>query len=157
MNQEQLHWKLVHYDHIAADELYEALMLRQRVFVVEQRCAFLEADGADRYSWHLFGRRRTQQLVAYLRIVPPGRRFEEPSIGRVVTAPEVRRTGLGRVVMQEGIRRTRELFPGQAIKLSAQRYLESFYSSLGFIVSGEPYDEDGIPHLNMVLPLTPVP
>jgi ElaA protein len=165
MNREQLQWKLVHYERITPDELYEILALRQRVFIVEQRCAFLDADGVDRFSWHLFGRRgpessgteqtRSAQgelpLVAYLRIVPPGRRFEEPSIGRVVTAPEVRRTGVGRILMQEGIRLTRELFPAQAIKLSAQRYLENFYGSLGFAVTGEPYEEDGIPHINMIL------
>jgi ElaA protein len=146
-------WSFVHYDRIAVEDLYDALTLRQRVFVVEQRCAFLDADGVDRFSWHLLGRqpvRGEQALVAYLRIVPPGRRFQEPSIGRVVTAPEVRRTGMGRVLMQEGIRRTRELYPGQAIKLSAQRYLENFYGSLGFVVTGEPYDEDGIPHINMI-------
>ncbi|RPH36982.1 GNAT family N-acetyltransferase [bacterium] len=157
MNSEQLQWKLVHFDRMTADELYEALMLRQRVFVVEQQCAFLEADGVDPYAWHLFGSLPVEVeniqplLAAYLRIVPPGRRFEEPSIGRVVTAPEVRRKGLGRALMQEGIRRTRELYPGQAIKLSAQRYLEGFYGSLGFIINGEPYEEDGIPHINMVM------
>jgi ElaA protein len=163
MSTEQLQWKLVHYDRITADELYEALTLRQRVFVVEQRCAFLDADGLDPYSWHLFGRRpagkhfREPLLVAYLRIVPPGRRFEDPSIGRVVTAPQVRRKGFGRVLMQEGIRRTAMLFPGRAIKISAQQYLEGFYGSLGFTASGEPYEEDGIPHINMVLTLTPDP
>ena len=171
MNPERLVWTFIHYDQISPDALYDALMLRQRVFVVEQHCAFLEADGVDRYAWHLLGRQLGQPagveylqslesntpLVAYLRIVAPGRRFAEPSIGRVVTAPEVRRTGLGRVLMQEGIRRTKELFPGRAIKLSAQRYLEGFYGSLGFVVDGEPYDEDGIPHINMVLPLSPYP
>ncbi len=163
MNTEQLQWKLVPYDRITPDELYDALTLRQRVFVVEQRCAFLDADGVDPYSWHLFGRRpaedqfRAPLLVAYLRIVPPGGRFEEPSIGRVVTAPDVRRKGFGRVLMQEGIRRTAKLFPGRAIKISAQRYLERFYGSLGFVTSGEPYEEDGIPHINMVLTLAPGP
>ena len=172
MNAERLAWSLVHYDRIAADDLYEVLALRQRVFVVEQHCAFLDADGVDRDSWHLLGRNLSRPvgaeypekmpsalstshnvapLVAYLRIVPPGRRFHEPSIGRVVTAPEVRRQGLGRILMQEGIRRTRELYPGRVIKLSAQRYLEGFYGSLGFVVTGEPYDEDGIPHVDMAL------
>lgn len=150
MNPRQLHWTCVPFDRITPGDLYEALTLRQRVFVVEQRCVFLDPDGIDRYSWHLLGRQESgAPLIAYLRIVPPGRRFEEPSIGRVVTAPEVRRTGLGRVLMEEGIRRTKELFPGQAIALSAQRYLENFYGSLGFAVAGEPYEEDGIPHINM--------
>ena len=154
MTPEQIHWSFVHYDRIAADDLYDLLALRQRVFVVEQRCVFLDMDGVDRFSWHLLGRQSAagdEPLAAYLRIVPPGRRFQEPSIGRVVTAPEVRRTGVGRVLMLEGIRRTREIYPGQPIKLSAQRYLENFYGSLGFVVSGEPYDEDGIPHINMVM------
>ena len=157
MNDAQIQWSLTHYDSITADDLYEALALRQRVFVVEQRCAFLDADGLDRFSWHLLGRRRAAAehgkgtLVAYLRIVPPGRKFAEPSIGRVITAPEVRGQGYGRLLMQEGIRRTRELFPDRAIKLSAQRYLERFYGSFGFTVAGEPYDEDGIPHVNMVM------
>ncbi len=164
MSAEPLAWSFIHYDRIAADDLYEALLLRQRVFVVEQQCAFLDADGVDRYSWHLLGRNPSKPvgaeyiqplqnvapLVAYLRIVPPGNKFDEPSIGRVVTAPEVRRQGLGKVLMEEGIRRTRELFPGRAIMLSAQRYLESFYGSFGFITMGDPYDEDGIPHINMV-------
>jgi len=158
MSAEQLRWSFIHYDHISTDELYEVLALRQRVFVVEQHCPFLDADGLDRYSWHLLGRLPLLQskpsLAAYLRIVPPGRRFDEPSIGRVITAPEVRGRGLGRVLMREGIRRTTELFPGRAIKLSAQRYLESFYGSIGFAVTGKPYVEDGIPHINMILPET---
>lgn len=169
MSDAQAHWSFIHYDSLTTDDLYDALALRQRVFVVEQRCVFLDADGLDRFSWHLLGRlpggagqrigvgdrteadRGKGMLVAYLRIVPSGRRFAEPSIGRVITAPEVRRQGYGRLLMQEGIRRTRELFPGQAIKLSAQRYLEEFYGSFGFAVAGEPYEEDGIPHINMVL------
>jgi ElaA protein len=151
----QIQWTCVHYDAISADELYEALALRQRVFIVEQHCLFQDADGWDRFSWHLFGRTADGRCAAYLRIVPPGMRFDEPSIGRVVTAPEVRRTGLGRVLMQEGIRRTRDLFPGRPIMLSAQRYLENFYRSLGFAATGEPYEEDGIPHINMVLHTTP--
>jgi ElaA protein len=165
MNSVGLEWRFVHYDGITRDELYDALVLRQRVFVVEQRCAFLDIDGIDRYSWHLLGRQsetavgveyiqppqKGTPLVAYLRIVPPGRRFDEPSIGRVVTAPEARRTGLGRILMEEGIRRTKELYPGRPIMLSAQRYLENFYGSLGFVVTGEPYDEDEIPHVNMIM------
>jgi ElaA protein len=150
MKPEPLTWKFVDYSVISADDLYDAMVLRQRVFIVEQRCAFLDMDGVDRYSWHLLCRDKSMALVAYARIVPPGRRFDEPSIGRVVTAPEVRRTGLGRMLMEEAIRLTKEMYPGLPIKLSAQRYLENFYGSLGFVVTGEPYEEDGIPHINMV-------
>lgn len=36
------------------------------------------------------------------------------------------------------------------IKISAQKYLEKFYNNLGFNTLGEPYLEDGIPHIGML-------
>jgi ElaA protein len=89
-------------------------------------------------------------LVATARIVPPGLKYAEPAIGRVVTAPEVRRQGVGRALMLEAIAQLKRLYPGQGIRLSAQRYLEAFYRSLGFVAEGEPYEEDGIPHVEML-------
>jgi ElaA protein len=124
------------------------LQLRARVFVVEQACAYLDVDGADPQCWHGLGV-QDGVLVASARLVPPGLKYEGPAIGRVVTAPEVRRTGLGRELMREAIAQTQQLFPGQTIHLGAQRYLERFYGSLGFTPVGAPYDEDGIPHIDM--------
>ena len=89
-------------------------------------------------------------LTAYLRIIPPLGKYPGPAIGRVVTSPEARGGGLGRALMLEGIRQTDELFPGTSIFLSAQTYLINFYQSLGFVTDGEPFDEDGIEHIEMV-------
>ena len=36
------------------------------------------------------------------------------------------------------------------IKISAQCYLDKFYTSLGFNAIGEGYLEDGIPHIEMI-------
>lgn len=146
-------WQLKHYRELSPDELYELLVLRQRVFVVEQQCAFLDADGRDLHSWHLLGRETTGDLLGYLRIVPPGYRFAVPSIGRVVVHASHRGTGMGKTLMREGIRRCQDLFPGLPIRISAQQYLERFYLELGFRTEreGDPYDEDGIPHIEMVL------
>lgn len=137
------------FDRLSGREVHDVLQLRQRVFVVEQACAYLDADGADLKCWHGLGR-VDGVLVATARIVPPGVKFMEPAIGRVVTAPEVRRTGAGRALMVSAIAQVKRLYPGQDIRIGAQRYLETFYGSLGFEPTGEPYDEDGIPHIEMI-------
>lgn len=139
------------FDRLSGREVHDVLQLRQRVFVVEQRCPYLDADGADLQCWHGLGR-VDGAVVATARIVPPGLKFMEPAIGRVVTAPEVRRTGAGRALMLSAIAQVKRLYPGQDIRLGAQRYLEQFYGSLGFEPVGEPYDEDGIPHIEMIRP-----
>jgi ElaA protein len=137
------------FDRLTPRQLHDVLQLRSRVFVVEQACPFLDVDGADPSCWHALGVQQGQ-VVATARLVPPGLKFVEPSIGRVVTSPEVRRTGAGRVLMLSAIAQVKRLFPGQPIRIGAQRYLEAFYGSLGFVVAGPGYDEDGIPHVDML-------
>lgn len=137
------------FDRLTPRQVHDVLQLRQRVFVVEQRCAYLDADGADPKCWHALGV-QDGVLVATARLVPPGLKFVEPAIGRVVTAPEVRRSGVGRQLMVEALAQVRRLWPGQPVRIGAQRYLERFYGSLGFVPVGEPYDEDGIPHVEML-------
>ena len=138
------------FSSLSGREVHDVLQLRQRVFVVEQTCAFLDADGLDPKCWHGLGRDEAGVLVATARIVPPGVAYEEPAIGRVASAPEVRRTGVGRELMRSAIDQVKRLYPGQNIRLGAQRYLEKFYGSFGFEPVGEPYDEDGIPHITMM-------
>jgi len=144
-------WEYARFDELTPRTLYEILALRQQVFVVEQNCPYLDADGRDHDSVHLCGWDE-DRLCAYLRVVAPGKRFPEPSIGRVVTDPSVRRQGLGREVMRRGLQWCGELYPGLPVRISAQRYLERFYAELGFRTDRAipPYDEDGIPHVEMV-------
>lgn len=91
------------------------------------------------------------EVVATARLLAPGRRFPEASIGRVCTSPAYRRRGLGRALMDFSIRSARHHHPGSAIRISAQAYLQSFYESIGFTVDSAPYLEDAIPHLEMRL------
>jgi ElaA protein len=145
-------WRCCGFDDLTSREVYDILALRQSVFVVEQNCPYRDADALDQESVHLSGRDGSGKLIAYLRIVPPGLRFPEPSIGRVVTAPEIRGKGIGRALMQQGIRIAAQLYEGRAMVVSAQQHLEKFYGSLGFRTRGSPYTEDGIPHVTMVRP-----
>ena len=142
-------WHLAPFAQLTPRELHDLLQLRAAVFVVEQKCPFQDVDGADPECWHLLGR-RAGELVAYCRLVPPGLKYDEPSIGRVVTSEAARGTGSGRELMAEALRRADALWPGRAIRIGAQRYLERFYGGYGFETVSEPYDEDGIMHVHML-------
>jgi ElaA protein len=146
-----LRWQWSRLEGLAASELYAVLAARQQVFTVEQHCAFQDADGHDLAAWHLLGwTGATPTLAVYLRALDPGSKYAEPSIGRVLTAPRFRRTGLGRVLMGEGIARCERTWPATPIRIAAQQRLEAFYASLGFRTITEPYLEDGIAHVDMV-------
>ncbi len=146
---EVLHWRWKRFESLSLDELYDALALRCRVFIMEQG-AYLDPDGLDRHAWHLLGHDAGGRLQAYLRAVELGIKYDEPSIGRVITAPERRGQGLGRALMVEGLARCQAAWPGQGIRISAQSHLAAFYGTLGFEAVGEPYLEDGIPHVEMI-------
>lgn len=143
-------WYRHRFDDLTARDLYDVMNLRQRVFSIEQNCVYLDADYLDVEADHLLGKGRTGEVIAYLRIVHPGKKYAEPSIGRVITAPEARGIGLGKELMREGVAWVAEKYPSQGIRISAQQHLEKFYTEFGFRVVGEAYDEDGIPHVEMV-------
>ncbi|MBV6442989.1 MAG: GNAT family N-acetyltransferase [Haliscomenobacteraceae bacterium CHB4] len=133
-------------------ELYDIMALRQEVFIVEQNCPYLDADGKDLASWHLMGRNEADHLICYTRLLPEGVSYKGyVSIGRVVSSPSARGTGAGRILMQRSIEMCRHLFGNQPIKIGAQSYLVKFYESFGFQSTGEEYLEDGIPHTKMIL------
>ena len=148
-----MNWTWSRFGDLGVDNLYDALALRCRVFILEQG-PYLDPDGVDRDSWHLLGRDGTDDgagtLQAYLRVVDPGVKYAEPSLGRVITSAETRGTGLGRVLVGEGVRRCLQAWPGQGIRISAQAHLARFYGDFGFVGVGEPYLEDNIPHLEML-------
>jgi ElaA protein len=149
-----IRWQWSRLEGLSASQLYAVLAARQQVFTVEQRCAFQDADGYDFAAWHLLGWSAggaASALAAYLRILDPGSKYAEPSIGRVLTAPPSRGSGLGRVLMEEGVTRCRAAWPGRPIRIAAQQRLEAFYVSLAFRTVSPPYIEDGIPHVDMML------
>ena len=143
-----IRWHFAPFAQLTPQHVHDLYRLRAAVFIVEQDCVFQDVDGADPKCWHLLGY-DGGELLAYCRLVPAGVKFPEPSIGRVITALPVRRTGMGRVLMAEAMKRARELFPGQALRIGAQAHLERFYNGFGFTKSSEPYDEDGILHIEM--------
>jgi ElaA protein len=159
--QPHIRWQWTRFDDLEPHHLYALLRARGEVFVIEQRCAFLDTDGIDLSAWHLLGWTAAETgggngdsavLAAYLRLIDPGRIYAEASIGRVLTVAPFRRIGLGRPLMKEGLRKAAELHPGHAVRIGAQIRLERFYQSLGFRTASEMYIEDGIEHVQMLRP-----
>ena len=146
----EITWNFKSFIELTASELYDILKLRSEVFVVEQHCVYLDTDDKDQSAYHFCGWLKGR-LVAYTRILPPGISYPEASIGRVVTSPEFRKTGIGRTLMQKSIDIAFNQFNNPTIKIGAQVYLHEFYTTLGFKLSSEEYIEDGIPHIEMLL------
>jgi ElaA protein len=148
-----LHWQWKQFQELTVDELYRVLALRSEVFVVEQKSIYLDADGYDRGAHHLLGTLPGEPdpfLAAYLRVLPPGLKFPEASLGRIVTAPRARRYGYGKRLVDRGIAFIEANHPGEPIRIGAQQYLQKFYEGFGFRQISDVYDEDGIPHIEML-------
>jgi len=141
-------WYYKPFTELTPHELYAIMHLRSEVFVVEQNCVYLDADGKDLSSWHLMGW-DGNKLVAYSRLLPAGLAFTEVSIGRVVSSPAYRGTGAGKTLMETAIQTCKVLFGDQPIRIGAQLYLQKFYESLGFVQVSDMYLEDNIPHIEM--------
>ena len=148
-----IEWQWLDFDSIPGADLYEVLRQRQEVFVLEQTCLYPDMDGYDQAAHHLMAWRTDgdkRQLVAYLRCLAPGAKYAEMSLGRILTPAIARGTGIGRQLVAEGIHRAEQLHPGHRIRIGAQARLEKFYQSFGFATISAPYDEDGIPHIDML-------
>jgi ElaA protein len=149
---EELSWEVVEGPELEASTLYDVLVLRSAVFVVEQECAYLDLDGLDLVTGtrHVIARdpRHGQEaeIIAYARVLAPGGARTTPRIGRVIVDGQARGRQLGRRLMEQALAVCEEQWPASAVELGAQAHLTAFYGSLGFATVGEPYDEDGILH-----------
>lgn len=143
-------WIVKHFESLTADELYKAMQLREKVFVVEQACPYLDADGKDLKCYHIIAFDKNKNVVAASRIAPPGVIYNEPSIGRVVTEKTLRRTGLGKALFKRSMDFCEETFGKIPVKIMAQSYLVMFYENFGFEVCSDEFMEDGIPHVYMI-------
>lgn len=131
-----------------APQLYALLQFRQAIFVVEQASPYADLDGKDARAEHLLAR-RGEALIGCLRLIEPDPLVR---IGRVAVASAERGHGLARVMMEAAMQRAAEVYPHRDLGVSAQTYLEPFYRSLGFVAVSAPYDDGGVPHVDMVGP-----
>lgn len=146
----RLDWICKHHTDLGKEQLYAVLALRTEVFVVEQKCAYLEIDGQDLSGdTHHVMAWQDNLLAAYLRLLDPESQGGDVVLGRVVIAPSARGQGLGHELMAQGLKHAEKQWPGVPVYLSAQAHLQDYYGRHGFVVAGEQYLEDGIPHIGM--------
>ena len=143
-------WVCKHHNDLGKEQLYAILRLRNEVFVVEQKCIYQDIDGQDLlgYTHHLMAW-KDDELVAYLRLLDPDTQGGDVVVGRVIVAPAARGTGLGHRLMLEALKQIDDIWPDTPIFLCAQAHLQGYYARYGFLVAGEEYLEDDIPHIGM--------
>lgn len=143
-------WKLKTFDQLTTTEMYNLLSLRTAVFVVEQNCPYQELDGKDQVAQHLWLENEAGEVVALCRLLPQGISFAEASIGRVLVNPAYRGENWGRALVKAALEVLQQAGE-DAVTIEAQYYLRDFYRGFGFVENSEPFDEDGIKHVNMKL------
>jgi len=141
-------WRTTGFAELELLELYALLRLRQEVFIVEQECLYLDADGLDLPAVHMLCW-RGDSLVAYQRCLPPGACYPGSALGRILVSAALRGRGLGRELVRRGITHNLGRWPGHDILINAQSYLRRFYTELGFTAEGGEYDDKGVPHIRM--------
>ncbi len=117
--------------------------------MIEQECLYSDIDGEDINAEHLFLYEK-ELLVGYLRILKPGIKFDESSLGRIVVNPAYRGKDIGRKLIEEGIRIILEEYQ-TPIRIEAQAALLGYYNAFGFVEEGKVYEVDMIDHIQMVL------
>ena len=137
------------FDELTTTELYKILQLRNAVFIVSQNCPYQDLDDKDFVSHHLVLIKQNE-FIAYARLLPENVSYKDVSIGRVCVAESERNRGTGRALMDIAIEKSHNIFGLKPIRISAQLYLKKFYESFGFETVGDEYDEDGIPHIEML-------
>ena len=150
-NDLKIHWESLPFKSIDVEKLYEIIQLRQEIFIVEQDCPYIDADGIDPKCIHISGY-YDKNLIAYSRIMPPGINYKEASIGRIITKKNYRSLGIRYKLVSISIEEIYKNYGNQPIRLSGQTYARAFYEKLGFIGQGKEYLEDGIPHISLVKP-----
>lgn len=134
------------FNELTPAELYEILKLRNAVFIVEQNCAYQDIDGLDETAYHMW-HEDENGIAAYVRLLPPGVRFDDSVIGRVIAVR--RRSGVGSQIVRTAQSAVREVFGTDSVTIEAQVYAREFYEKLGFVQQSDEFDEDGIPHILM--------
>lgn len=145
-----MEWILKKYGDLTLDEFHDILQLRIDIFVVEQNCPYPELDTKDKIAFHLFGKDKNANIIAYTRIFKPGDYYTETAFGRVVVHQNFRNQKLGYELIEQTLDQIEQLFGKTPIKIGAQTHLKKFYDSFDFQQIGDEYIEDGIPHIYMI-------
>ena len=132
----------------------QAGALRKAVFVDELSIPLgLECDASDLVAVHALLRNRLGLPIATGRLVREGPALAR--IARVAVSRTMRSTGHGKTVMWALLQAATQRGDTRVV-LTAQCSAVGFYTRLGFLPMGDPFDEAGVPHRDMARILEPV-
>lgn len=146
----ELNWQLKTFDELTNHEVYRILHLRNRIFAVGQQSIYIDIDNYDQKALHLCAL-YNNEIIAYARIFRSGVKIEPATFGRVLVDDAFRKHNLGRELVKRCINALHKDFNENTIQIEAQLYLQLFYEDFGFKAISEPYVEDNIPHVKMIL------
>ena len=145
-----MNWSIKKFNQLDINNLYSILKLRSEVFVLEQKCPYLDIDEKDKKALHIFSLDNKDDCIAYGRILKPDDYYKNyTAITRIVIRKKDRNKQLGYELVKKLIEICREKYKEKKIKISAQKHLQNFYEKCGFVFKGENYLEDEIPHCAM--------
>ena len=146
-------FEIVKFNELSVDDMYEIAKSRFEVFVCEQGITEeQDFDDKDKECYHIM-LKENGRIVAYSRIVPKGLAYEYTSIGRVLVLENHRRKGIAQKMMKFALDFIKNNLDENIVVLSAQEYVKDMYSSVGFKVISEIYNEVNIPHVKMKIEL----
>jgi predicted GNAT family N-acyltransferase len=128
-----------------------AQVVRTAVFVQEQGISPEdEWDADDAIALHAVLLDINGAPMGNARLLQPTANVAK--VGRMAVLKEARGRGYGVRLLQALVLEARRR-GNKEVRLSAQRSAEGFYTAYGFSIVGEPFDEVGIPHVEMRLAL----
>ena len=146
-------FEIVKFNELSVDDMYEIAKSRFEVFVCEQGITEeQDFDDKDKECYHIM-LKENGRIVAYSRIVPKGLAYEYTSIGRVLVLESHRRKGIAQKMMKFALDFIKNNLDENIVVLSAQEYVKDMYSSVGFKVISEIYNEVNIQHVKMKIEL----
>ena len=148
-----MNFEIKKFSELTVDDMYEIAKSRFEVFVCEQEIIEeQDFDDKDKLCHHVM-LKEDGRIVAYSRIVPKVIGYENISIGRVLVLNSHRRRGIAQKMMKVALEFIKNNLNENIVVLSAQEYVKEMYSSVGFKVISDVYDEVNIPHVKMKIEL----
>jgi predicted GNAT family N-acyltransferase len=130
-----------------AQDLDAGYALRRDVFETEQNIPRpLDRDPYDYSADHVVVFDEKGRCVGTGRIVRIDARTAQ--VGRMAVAKDVRKNGVGALVL-EALERMAAMRGLSDVLVASQLPAESFYRNRGFVRQGEPFLDQGVPHVTM--------
>ncbi|EDR22920.1 hypothetical protein, conserved [Entamoeba dispar SAW760] len=141
-------WNFKLLNQFNEEEYQQIYDMRGEVFASggEQDLGHPPMDEIDEYCYHSFSWGE-EGLLAYCRVIQEGENLYR--IARVLVHKRARGQGMGQKLINFTCDQIKECFNGKLVTLDALEYIHRMYLKVGFYLTGEITDFNGIPAVTM--------